>query len=149
MHVPRKQHPPLSFGNDDVARISEHKHLGMILDSKLYIQSHIKEEIKKARRGIGIIKFLSKYISRDVLHQIYKLNVRPHLDCGSIVYHKYEPQMHLNFTQRLDRTQYCAALAVTGAWRGTIRTRLCRELGWENLYHRRWCRRLCHFYILV
>ena len=24
-------HPPLSFGNDDVVRKSEHKHLGMIL----------------------------------------------------------------------------------------------------------------------
>ena len=39
-----------------------------------------------------------------------------------------------------------AALAVTGAWRGTNRQRLYEELGWENLYERRWYRRLCHFY---
>ena len=101
------------------------------------VQSHIKEASQKARRGIGIIKFLSKYVSRDVLDQIYKLYVRPHLDYGDIVYHKYDPQMHLNFTQRLERTQYCAALAVTGAWRGTSRERLYQELGWEDLYHRR------------
>ena len=142
-------HPPLSFGDDDVVRKSEHKHLGMILDSKLDFQSHIKEAIQKARRGIGMIRYLSKYVSRDVLDQIYKLYVRPHLDYGDIIYHKYDPQMHLNFTQRLERTQYCAALAVTGAWRGTSRERLYRELGWEDLYHRRWYRRLCHFYNLI
>ena len=57
--------------------------------------------------------------------------------------------MHLNLTQRLERTQYCAALAVPGAWKGTSRERLYQELGWEDLYHRRWYRRLCHFYTLV
>ena len=130
-------HPPLSFGNDDVERMSEHKHLGMILDSELDFQSHRKEAIQKARQGIGITRFLSNYVSRDVLDQIYKLHVRLHLDYGDIVYHKYDPQVHLNFTQRLDRTKYCAALAVTGAWRGTSREPLYRELGWENLYYRR------------
>ena len=109
----------MSFGDDDVVRKSEQKHLGMILDSKLDFQSHIKEAIQKARRRIGMIRYLFKYVSRDVLDQIYKLYVRPHLDYGDIIYHKYDPQMHLNFTQRLERTQYSAALAVTGAWRGT------------------------------
>ena len=92
-------HPPLSFGNYDVARKSEHKHLGMILDSKLDFKSHTEEAIQKARRGIGMIRYLSKYISRDVLDQIYKLYVRPHLDYGDIIYHKYDPQMCLNLTQ--------------------------------------------------
>ena len=65
------------------------------------------------------------------------------------MYHKYDPQMHLNFTQQLERTQYCAALAVTGAWRGTSRECLYREFDWEDLYHRRWYRGLCHFYNLI
>ena len=50
-------HPPLPFGNDDVARMSEHKHLGMILDSKLDFQSHIKEAIQKARHWDNKISF--------------------------------------------------------------------------------------------
>ena len=108
-------HPPLFFGNDDVVRKSEHKHLGMIIDSKLDFQSHIKAAIQKARRGIGMIRYLSKYVSRDILDQIYKLYVRPHLDYGDIIYHKDDPEMRLNFTQRLEQTQYCAALAVAGA----------------------------------
>ena len=67
---------------------AEHRHLGIILDSKLTFLCYIKEAIVKARRGIGIIRFLSKYVARDVLDQIYKLYVRPHLDYGDIIYHK-------------------------------------------------------------
>ena len=105
-------------------RKTEHKHLGMILDDKLNIQSHVKEAILKARRGIGLVRYLSKYVSRHVLDQMYKLYVRPHLDYGDIVYHKYDPEIKLDTTKRLERTQYSAALAVTGAWRGTSRQRL-------------------------
>ena len=70
------------LGNVEIDRKSEHKHLGMILDGKFNCQSHIHEAIIKARRGIGIIKYLSRYVSRDVLDQVYKLYVRPHLDYG-------------------------------------------------------------------
>ena len=54
--------------------------------------------------------------------------------------------MRLNVTKRLEQTHYHAALAVTGAWRGTNRQKLYNELGKEHLYHRRWYRCLCHFY---
>ena len=37
-----------------------------------------------------MIRFLSKYVARDVLDQIYKLYMRPHLDYGDIIYHKYD-----------------------------------------------------------
>ena len=55
-------HPPVF--SEFVVKV-EHKHLGMILDSKLSFQSHVREAIIKARKGIGIIRFLSKYVSRD------------------------------------------------------------------------------------
>ena len=120
----------------------------MILDSKLNFNSHVREAIIKARRGIGIIRYLSKYVSRDVLDQIYKLYVRPHLDYSDIIYHKYDPEYTLELTKKLESTQYSAALAISDSWRGTITDRLLEELGWEYLYHRRWYRRLCHFYKL-
>ena len=144
----KPQHPPLSLGSEEIVRKTEHKHLGMILDEKLDFKSHIREAIIKARKGIGMIKFLAKYVSRTILDQIYKLYIRPHLDYGDIIYHKYDPHTTLDATKRLEQTQYSAALAITGAWRGTSRQRLYDELGWEDLYHRRWFRRLCHFYNL-
>ena len=142
------EHPTLNLGINDVTRNDEHKHLGLILDSKLNFKSHIRQAILKARRGIGMIKYLSKYVSRGVLDQIYKLYVRPHLDYGDIIYHRHDPEMLQNFTIRLEQTQYSAALAVTGAWRGTNRQKLYKELGWESLYNRRWFRRLGHFFNL-
>ena len=141
-------HPKLRLGNDEIASKNEHKHLRLILDSKLDLKSRIRDTILKAHKGIGIIKCLSNYVCREVLEQMYKLHVRPHLDDGDIIYHKHDPEMHLHFTQKLEQTQYSVALAVTGAWRGTSRQRLYDELGWETLYHRRWYRRLCHFHSL-
>ena len=62
---------------------------------------------------------------------LYKLCVRPHLDYGDIIYHKYGPELNLDFTKKLEATQYSAALAVSGAWRETNKYKLYEELGWE------------------
>ena len=79
------------------------------------------------------MKHLSTYVSRDVLIQLYKLYVRPHLDYGDIISHKYDPSMRLDFTNKLEQSQYAAALAATGAWKGTSRDRLYQELGFGKL----------------
>ena len=54
------EHLSLKMGLDVVIRKDENKHLGLILDSKLNFTSHIRRAILKARRGIGMIKYLSK-----------------------------------------------------------------------------------------
>ena len=56
------KHRNVRLGNDAKASKNEHKHLGLILDSKLDFQNHIREAILKACRGIGMIKCLSKYV---------------------------------------------------------------------------------------
>ena len=101
----------------------EHTHLGMISDSKLNFDSHVREAIIKARRGIGIIRYLSKYVSRDVLDQIYKLYVRSHLDYGNKIY--YDPEYTFKLTKKLEPDSILtAALAVSGSWRETNMDRL-------------------------
>ena len=42
----------------------------------------------------------------------------------------------------IESVQYEAALAVSGAWRGSSSDKLYKELGWESLYHRRNSRRI-------
>ena len=49
-------HPPIYFNESGVVTKSEQKHLGMILDSSLNFQSHVREKIMSARRGIGVIR---------------------------------------------------------------------------------------------
>ena len=46
--------------------------------------------------------------------------------------------------EKVERTQYQAALAITGTWQGTNRSKLYEELGWETLSDRRCCRRILH-----
>ena len=121
-------------------KVEEHKHLGVILDSKLSFASHIQTAITKSRQGIGMIKYLSKYLPRHTLNELYKLYVRPHLDYGDVIYHtpakicEFSHDTILNtHMEKLESVQYSAALAVTGAWRGTSREKLYNELGWESL----------------
>ena len=85
----------LFFNGSEVVVKEEHKHLGMILDSKLSFQSHVREAIIKARKGTGIIRFLSKYVSQDVLDEIYTLYVRPDLDYCDMIYHRHDPECKL------------------------------------------------------
>ena len=142
-------HPPLFFNGSLVPISYVHKHLGFFLDSELNFLRHVKEAITKARKGIGVIRFMAKYVTRDVLDQMYKLYVRPHSDYGDVIYHRDDPEMNSGLTKRLESVQYSAALAVAGAWKGTSYDKLLDELGWEYLYRRRWFRRLSHFYSIV
>ena len=79
--------------------------------------------------------------------------MRRHLDYGDVIYHT--PAAVCEFSQnivlpdlmeKLESVQFSAALAVTGAWRGTPREKLYTELGWEPLSCRRWTRRLILFH---
>ena len=72
-------------------------------------------------------------MSRDVLDQVYKLCARPHLDYGDIIYHRFDQDMEITITNNIEQAQYTAALAVTGAWKGTNRQRLYEELDWESM----------------
>ena len=85
----------------------------------------------------------SKYLSRSTLSELYKLYVRPHLDCGDVNYHvpQRDDCTGNYLMEKLESVLYSAALAVTGTWRGTSRERLYDELGWKSLSSRRWSRR--------
>ena len=55
-----------------------------------------------------MIRYIAKYVSRDICNQIYKLYVRPHFNYGDIIYHKYDSEFTLGMTKRLEITQYSA-----------------------------------------
>ena len=127
--------------------------MGLILDSKLLFVNHINEKIQIARKGIGVIRCVSKYMPVKILNQLYKTYVRPHFDYCDVIYHIphivniFNHSISLNpLMERIERIQYQAALAVTGTWQGSNRNKLYDELGWESLNYRRWFRRLVLFF---
>ena len=138
--------PQLLFNNFVVLNQDVHKDLGLILDSGLTFDHHLKEKISKANRGIGLIRRLRMYVPRNSLLCIYKAFVRPNLDNADII---YDQPRNENFTQKLESVQYNAALAITGCVRGISREQLYNELGLEGLYDRSWFRKLIFFYKII
>ena len=142
-------HPQLIFNGTAVVRLNDQKHLGLILDPVLSFEKHLNEKITKAKKNIGVIKHLSKYLPLKTLDQMYKALVRSHLDYCDIIFHEpskiNQPPIGLTLTslmEKVERIQYQAALAITGTWKGSSRTKLYEELGWESLSDRRRCRRI-------
>ena len=85
---------------------------------------------------------------------MYKSFVRPHLDYCDIIFHVPHKASQLglslsNTMEEIEKVQYKAALAITGAWQGSNRSKLSEELGWETLSDRRMSRRLLMMYKIV
>ena len=149
-------HPQLIFNGIIVKNVSDQKHLGLILDSGLTFKKHIDEKIRKAKKNLGLIKHVSKFLPLKTLDQMYKALVRSHLDHCDIIYHippKTNPPPQLptfnSQMEKLERVQYQAALVVTGAWQGSNCSKLNEELGWETLSDRRMCRRILQIHKIM
>ena len=139
----KTDHPKVYFNHAPVAHTDCHKHLGMYLDKKVHVLQQIKEKISKANRGIEVIWKLRHMLRRHSLITIYKSFVRTHLDFSDII---YDQPNNKSFSNKIERVQYNAAHAITGAIRGTSQTKLFNELGLESLKFRRSMIRLCMFY---
>ena len=88
------------------------------------------------------MKRLSLCTLCDSLLTIYKMFVRLHLDYAYIMYDK---SGNVIFESELERVQYKACLAITGAIQGTNRESIYAELSLESLLGRRWYRKLLFF----
>ena len=82
---------------------------------------------------------------RVALLTIYKSFLRPHLEYGDII---YDRAFNKSFQNKLDSVQYNAALAITGAIRGSSREKLYQELGLEPLKSWQWYQKSYLFFKL-
>ena len=112
----------------------------MYLDEKLNFLQHIKEKTSEANRGIEGTQKLRHILPRHALITIYRSFA--HLDYYDVI---YDQPNNESFTNKSERVQYNAALAITGVIRGTSQTKLYNKLGLESLKFRRW---MTAFYVL-
>ena len=85
-------------------------------------------------------------LPRSSLLTIYKSFVRPHLDYGDVI---YDQPNNSRLSDKIESVQYNAALAITGAIRGTSKEKLYQELRLESLKYRRWLRRMSCLYKII
>ena len=139
-------HATVYFNNDPVIRENFQKRLGLFLDSKLNFSGHINEKIKKATKGMNVIRKMNLSLPRSSLLTICKSFVRPHLDYGDVIYD--QPNNSI-LSDKIESVQYNAVLAITGVIRGASKEKLYQELGLESLRNRRWLRRMSYLYKIV
>ena len=73
-------YPPLAFNNTNASQSSSQKHLGVMLDSKVIFDEHLKMVSLKTSKTLGLLRKLHNLLPRSVLITIYKTFVRPCLD---------------------------------------------------------------------
>ena len=78
-------HPVVHFDNSPVKLTQIHKHLGMILDSNLSSEHHIKFILNKVNKMIGLLCKFQLILPRHSLTTIYKTFIRSHLDYGDVI----------------------------------------------------------------
>ena len=127
-------HPVVYFDNKPVKSTQIHKHLGMMLDSNLSYEHHIKYVLSKVNKTISLLRKLQLILPRHSLIKIYKTFISSHLDYGDVI---YDHAFNESFLQCLESVQYNAAITITGATRGTSLEKLFQELGLETLKSRR------------
>ena len=136
----------IKFNGNPVQQCNSQKHLGLILDKQLNFNEHDDKKIIICNKLIRSIKCLSSLLSRKSLLTIYKSFIRPHLDYCDILYDNPANETLINL---IEKVQYKACLAFTGAIQGTSRDSLYQELGLELLRVRRWYRKMIFFYRIV
>ena len=100
----------------------------VILDASLSFDEHLISVESKTNETIGLLRKLQNTLPRQALITIYKAFVRPHLDYGDIL---YDQAYNASFHQKLEKIQYNACIAITGAIRGTSKEKIYQELGLE------------------
>ena len=60
-------HPPLVFNNTNVSQSSSQKHLGVILDSNLIFDEHLKMVSLKISKTLGLLRKLHNLLPRSAL----------------------------------------------------------------------------------
>ena len=133
-------HPPLVATNANVSQCKSHKHLGIILDSKLTFEENYITVVSKRNRTMELLSKHQNLLPREALITIYKDFARSHLDYGDVL---FDQAFNATSHEKLKSIQSKACLALTGTIRGTSKEKLYQELGLESLQLRR---RLCLFH---
>ncbi len=123
-----------SLGNTgkDIAKVSQEKDLGVIIDDTLSFDQHINEKINTANRVLGTIRRTFSHLDKDNFNQLYKSLVRPHLEFANQI---WVPHLKKH-TEALENVQRCATRMLPGVKELAYPDRL-RKLKLPSLTYRR------------
>ena len=126
--------PVIQIANRLVNRVTNKKSLGVVIDQYLLWDNHLDEICKKVSSGIGAIRKLKPYVTRETLVSVYCALVQPYFDYCCLV---WEP-IGATLSNRLQSLQNRAARVILGYRNehGQSEAAL-NELQWKTLMQRR------------
>ena len=78
--------PNIMIDNVPIKRLTKTKSLGIQIEQFLSWDNHLEEICKKASSGIGAIRRLKSYVSRESLISVYYTLVQPYFDYCCLVW---------------------------------------------------------------
>ena len=93
----------------------------MILDFSLSFDEHLISVQSKTNKTIGLLRKLQNTLPIHALITLYGAFVRPHLDYRDIL---YDQAYNASFHQKLEKIQYSACIAITGAISGVSKDKI-------------------------
>ncbi|CAF1288565.1 unnamed protein product [Didymodactylos carnosus] len=116
--------PTLKIKYQLIENVTEHKHLGLLFTTNPDWSCHIQSIVSDCSSVVGGMKYLSRLLSRQALTLIYNSYIPTQINYASVIY--------CGSTQKalepLHTIQYNAALAASGAMRGSSYEKVCTEL---------------------
>ena len=107
----------------------------------------MKKYVKAHKSNVLLTRLCYYYLSRKSLLAIHKSFIRTHQAYDDTIYD--QPQND-TLCRTIESVQYDAALAITGAIKGSSRERLYQELDClESLINRHWYQKLVQFYKII
>ena len=76
-----------NMGQTELQTSSVEKDLGMLVDDRLNFKKHVSNAVNKASRILCMIQATFSCLDEDTVPQLYKTQVRPHLEYGNIIWH--------------------------------------------------------------
>ena len=134
-------HATVYFNSDPVIKENFQKHLGLFVDSKLKFSGHINQNVKKATKGINVIRKMNLSLPRSSV-LTNKSFARPRLDHSDVI---YDQTNNSSLSNKFESVQCNTVLAITGAIKGTSKEKFYQELRLESLRNRRWLRRMSYY----
>ena len=141
----KPSHPDLYFNNEMIDNVSNHKHLGVTICSDLSWRIHIFNVYEKASKKLNLLKGLKFKLGRETLIQLYKCLIRSQMEYADVLW----DGCSVSESDLLEHLQYQSAKVVTGAMKGTSKSRLLEELAWEDLKTRRSMHKLVLYFKIV
>ena len=124
---------PLSLNNTNLEVLTQHKHLGIILQSNFKWDAHVTALAAKVSNLISCLKSYKYRFTRKTLEILYKSFVLPHFDYGDIIWDNCSETL----STILENLHLEALRTISGSVRGTSHQKLYNETGFTTLKERR------------